>query len=240
MRYIGSKRRIAKEILEIMLKDRKENQWYIEPFVGGANPIKHCPPPCIGYDNNEYLIELHKKIQENWMPKEVITEEKYNDIKKNKNLYPKELVAFCGVYLSFGSKWLGCFSRNTDGKNHYLSALNDLKKMHIETKHVLFRYIDTYQNIVFPESSIIYCDPPYQKTKKTKFYTENDFNFDNLKEWMIKKNNEGHKVFFSEYEEFNETWCKEVFNKKVRLQLNNNNGERDRFRVERLYEVVSL
>ena len=37
MKYMGSKNRIAKYILPIILKDRKEGQWYVEPFVGGAN-----------------------------------------------------------------------------------------------------------------------------------------------------------------------------------------------------------
>lgn len=39
MKYMGSKNRYAKEILPLILKDRKENQWYVEPFVGGANVI---------------------------------------------------------------------------------------------------------------------------------------------------------------------------------------------------------
>ena len=39
MKYMGSKNRIAKHILPIILKDRKENQYYVEPFVGGANMI---------------------------------------------------------------------------------------------------------------------------------------------------------------------------------------------------------
>jgi len=37
MKYTGSKRRVAKEILPIILKDRQLNQWYVEPFVGGGN-----------------------------------------------------------------------------------------------------------------------------------------------------------------------------------------------------------
>jgi len=35
MKYMGSKNRIANEILPIILKDRIENQYYIEPFCGG-------------------------------------------------------------------------------------------------------------------------------------------------------------------------------------------------------------
>lgn len=39
MKYMGSKARHAKELLPIILKDRKPGQWYVEPFVGGANMI---------------------------------------------------------------------------------------------------------------------------------------------------------------------------------------------------------
>jgi len=37
MKYMGSKTRIAKYILPIMLKERKEGQVWVEPFVGGGN-----------------------------------------------------------------------------------------------------------------------------------------------------------------------------------------------------------
>ena len=38
MKYMGSKNRVAKEILPIMLKERGQRTW-VEPFVGGANMI---------------------------------------------------------------------------------------------------------------------------------------------------------------------------------------------------------
>ena len=34
-----SKARFHREMLPIILKDRKEEQWYIEPFVGDMNMI---------------------------------------------------------------------------------------------------------------------------------------------------------------------------------------------------------
>ena len=38
MKYLGSKNKIAKYILPIMLENRGERTW-VEPFVGGANTI---------------------------------------------------------------------------------------------------------------------------------------------------------------------------------------------------------
>lgn len=42
MKYMGSKARHAKELLPIILANRKQGQWYVEPFVGGAgtNTVK--------------------------------------------------------------------------------------------------------------------------------------------------------------------------------------------------------
>ena len=69
---MGSKRRIAKDILAIMLRDRQEWQYYVEPFVGGANCIDKVDGIRIGSDNNHYLIALLKKLQEDtsWLPKD--------------------------------------------------------------------------------------------------------------------------------------------------------------------------
>ena len=65
MKYMGSKNKIAKHLLPIILKDRKEGQWYVEPFVGGANMIDKVDGLRIGADKNEFLIEMWKGLQEN-------------------------------------------------------------------------------------------------------------------------------------------------------------------------------
>ena len=54
MKYMGSKNRIAKHILPIILKDRKEGQWYVEPFVGGANIRDKVECKRIGSDSKHY------------------------------------------------------------------------------------------------------------------------------------------------------------------------------------------
>jgi len=56
MKYMGSKNRIAKEILLIMLKERGQRTW-VEPFVGGANMIDKVEGKRIGADINPYLID---------------------------------------------------------------------------------------------------------------------------------------------------------------------------------------
>ncbi|MBV5283410.1 MAG: DNA adenine methylase [Paludibacter sp.] len=56
---MGSKRRIANDILPIILENIQPDQYYVEPFVGGCNMIdkvKHSLK--IGADNNQYLIAM--------------------------------------------------------------------------------------------------------------------------------------------------------------------------------------
>jgi len=63
MRYMGSKNRLAKDLLPIITADLKPNQWYVEPFVGGCNMIDKVNHSLkIGSDINKYLIALLKYV----------------------------------------------------------------------------------------------------------------------------------------------------------------------------------
>ena len=89
MKYMGSKARIAKYILPIILKDRKPDQWYIEPFVGGANMIDKVEGSRIGADINELLISALINIRDDilLMPK-TNTEFTENDYKNRAWNFP--------------------------------------------------------------------------------------------------------------------------------------------------------
>ena len=47
MKYMGSKQRIAKHILPIILASRETNQTYVEPFCGGCNSIDKVQNPAL-------------------------------------------------------------------------------------------------------------------------------------------------------------------------------------------------
>jgi len=53
MKYMGSKSRIANDILPIILKDRKQDQYYVEPFCGGLNVIDKVDGNRIANDKSE-------------------------------------------------------------------------------------------------------------------------------------------------------------------------------------------
>lgn len=212
MKYMGSKRRIAKEILPIILKDRKENQWYVEPFVGGANMIDKVDGNRLGVDINEYLIELLEKLSNGWIPPEELTEEEYNDINKNKDNYPKHLVGFVGICCSYSAKWFGGYCRgnkaNGEPRNYIAEAKRNVLKQASNIVRVNF-ICNEYDKVVYPKNSIIYCDPPYADTTKYK----DDFNHEKFWQWCRNMVKEGHKIFVSEYnapEDFIYVWEKEL------------------------------
>lgn len=72
MIYMGSKARIAKDILPIMLKDIGDN-YFVDCFCGGGNLIQfaNCKNK-IASDINPYTIAFLQRIQTegcDWLPK---------------------------------------------------------------------------------------------------------------------------------------------------------------------------
>lgn len=212
MKYVGGKSKQAKHILPIILKDRKEAQYYVEPFAGGFNMITKVDGLRIANDINEYVIALFKAIQDGWTPPDSITEEEYKEIKNNKDAFPKHLVAFVGFACSFGGKFFGGYARTSKGnatkkrnyalesKKNILSNIDNLKDLIIENKD--------YRELVIPSNSIVYCDPPYDKAIGYGV----EFNSEEFWEWVRKLVKDGHTVFISEYsapDDFIVVWEKE-------------------------------
>ena len=57
MKYLGSKNRIAKQILPLMIEGRTNETW-VEPFVGGANIIDKVDGKRIGADKNNVIVKI--------------------------------------------------------------------------------------------------------------------------------------------------------------------------------------
>jgi DNA adenine methylase len=213
MKYMGSKNRIANEIIPIMLKYRTNNNTWVEPFVGGGNMIDKIDGDRIGSDINPYVISALISIRDNIsdLPKNntEFTEADYKLLRKNDDYKYK---GYAGFAFSYGGKWLGGWSR-TDKSNvkqrdyvneSYRNALNQSIKLQ-NVKLIICSYLD----LIIPNNSIIYCDPPYEGTTKYK----NKFDHIQFWEWCRQKSKEGHTVFVSEYnasDDFECIWQKEI------------------------------
>lgn len=210
MKYMGSKNRISKHILPIMLAERKPDQWWVEPFVGGANIIDKVDGKRLGADINSYLIDALVAIRDcvNDLPKnnEEFTEFDYKELRKSDEYKYK---GYAGFAFSYGGKWLGGWCRDGLGKRDYVneSYRNALKQSQ-NLKGVKF-VNENYLDLELPKCSLIYCDPPYEGTTRYK----DDFDHKEFWQWCRDKGKEGHTVFISEYnapDDFECIWQKEM------------------------------
>ena len=233
MMYTGSKNRIAKEILPIMLKKRGSRVW-VEPFVGGANLIDKVDGRRIGSDANHYLIALLKKLQDGWLPPTTITEEEYKAIKATPNWYPPEVTASALIGCSFGGKWSGSYARNSDGRNYAKCFHNNVKAQAPNLKGVEF-HACSYDELIIPPNSLIYCDPPYAGAN----YYKDAFDHNRFWEWCREKAKEGHIIYVSEYAAPDDFLC--VWSKEIRANLSNQtDAGQQKKAVEKLFTYDEL
>lgn len=226
MQYMGSKNRIAKHLLPIMLENRNGRTW-VEPFVGGANMIDKVEGKRIGADTHEHLIELLRALQAGWIPPTDVSKEMYYEVKNNQDSYSEELIGFVGFLCSFGGKWWGGYAANSKGDNYADRGSRVLTKQAKKLKEIEFINC-SYQDLEIPPNSLIYCDPPYEGTTKYKG------GFDHLEfwEWCRIKAKEGHLVYVSEYNAPSDFKCvKEIEHKTI---LNKNAQDK---RVEKLFTI---
>lgn len=209
MRFMGSKARHAKHILPYILKGRRENQWYVEPFVGGGNMIDKVTGLRIGADINPFLIQALQLIRDDPknLPKDVyeFSEYDYKELQKAKN---GKLKGYAGFTFSFAGKWFGGWSRDKDNNDYVRRAFNNAQVQTIGLKGVLLK-VSCYNELDIPKESIIYCDPPYAETTKYK----DNFNHYAFWNWCENMTMKGHKVFVSEYsapDNWITIWEKEV------------------------------
>ena len=228
MQYMGSKRRFVKDLLPIMLEARKEGQYWVEPFVGGANMIQHVDGNRIGADIHEYLIALLSAVRDGWKPPINVSEEMHRDIRINKNKYPPELVGFVGFCCSFGGKWFKGYARSKKNNNYALQGHNNLIKQAPFLKGIDFRCC-SYQDLVIPPNSLIYCDPPYKGVEP--YGGTRKIKYDHFWQWCRDKVNEGHTVFVSENKAPDDFICV----KEVQRKTNLNNNVSPVSSMERLF-----
>lgn len=215
---MGSKNRIAKDILPIILKDRNTKQWYVETMVGGGNLIDKVDGLRMGADINPYVIEALKFIRDT--PEKLpdhVSEGEYEDFKTFQEL--DGITGVVGIVCSFGGRWFRSYAKNADGRNYARAGKRNALAQSPKLKGCIF-INSSYKFLDIPPKSIIYCDPPYEGTAG---YI-GGFMHSEFWEWARIKSREGHSVFISEYNapaDFDCVWSKETVN-----QMNNIGGAR--------------
>ena len=238
MWYVGSKNKIAKDLVPIIQSYITEDtKGYLEPFVGGANIIDkiNCNNK-IGCDIHKQLIALLQKAQNqpNDIP-DIITEEEYIAVKNNKSNYEDWYVGLVGFCATFGAKYFGGYARSKADKykgEKTAMAIKNLKKQATNLKGIKFincNFLDLPKDEI--KGYVIYCDIPYKGTTK---YATADFPYDEFYEWA-KEMARYNTVLISEYdmpEEFKCIWQKET---KANFDSNRTAGDKNNIRTEKLF-----
>jgi len=226
---MGSKARHAKEILPIILSGRESGQWYVEPFVGGANVIDKVYGDRIGSDFNPYVIALWQAVADGWVPPDMVSEEEYARLKSERNV--DAITSFVGFSCSYGAKFFGGYARGKSTKGEWRNYADEAKRAMAKTQvgitGVKFQHC-SYDQLEIPPNSIIYCDPPYQGTTG---YATGKFDHDKFWKWCDDKVADGHKVYVSEYTAPDHWNC--VWEKKVNNTLTKDTGSKQG--IERLF-----
>lgn len=195
MLYMGSKRRLAKHIVPIIKSLRKDGQTYVEPFVGGGNLIEKIEGNRIGSDINPDCIQALCDIRDNveQLPRTnaEFTEEDY---KKLRVTHDYRFRSYAGFAFSWGGKWLGGWARNSENRDYVAKAFHSAMKQSPLLQGVTLLCC-SYDELVVPDESFIYCDPPYKGTTAYRHYFDNSKFFD----WCVCMHDKGHTVLVSEY-----------------------------------------
>lgn len=230
MKYMGSKNRIAKFILPIMMKEANEKgiTTWVEPFVGGGNMIDKVPHDFkrIGIDCNVHTVLALEAIRDmvNELPKKV-TVEYYNSLKGTK---PKPITSLIRFGASFGGKFESGYARR-NGKSMWGECVRNSKKQSPKLQGVEL-YCGCYQEYTDFENCLIYCDPPYEGTTSYKTGVFNSYEFWEYVRFM----SENNLVFVSEYKAPDDFIC--VWEGEVKTNFASQRDKATHKAVEKLFK----
>lgn len=222
---MGSKNRIAKELLPIITKYLTKDRWYVEPFCGGCNMIdkvKHDKR--IANDYNGYLITMFRALQEGIELPNHITKEMFAEARDNfhgkKETMPLYLIGWIGFMAGFSGRFFDGVYAGHDfkGRDYVKERINNIMKQFPLIKDCIFKH-GSYNGLDVPDNSVIYCDPPYFGTNEYKVSV--DFNHDKFWQWCRYMTKQGNDVLISEYNAPSDFIC--VWQKQVTNAMNTKN-----------------
>ena len=222
MKYMGSKAKITKFIVPIIQQKIEESgsRTYLEPFAGGCNVIDKVNAKYrVASDKNEYLIALFKYLQVGGELPEKVTREEYNAVREDYNAaggkFPQWYIGAVGFLASFNGRFFdgGYAGYGKDKgrvRDYYQESRNNILQQMQQggVFGIDFRSGD-YREYA-PEGCVIYCDPPYEGTKRYGNARQFDYSefWQLMREWS--RNNIVLVSELSAPDDFITIWEKEV------------------------------
>lgn len=205
MRYLGGKSRVANDISQVINR-MIGNRTFVSIFCGGcAVEAKVNANRKIIADCQPYLIEMWKDLQKNRIFPEQITVDQYYEVKNNIDA-DKGLSGYIGFGCSFSGKWFGGPARDKKGAD-FITCPKQVYKDIQGLKDAEFICCN-YHDIVIPDNSLVYADPPYFGT------TGYGMDFDHEEFWrFIREESKRNIVLVSEMqapEDFKAIWVRDI------------------------------
>ena len=231
MKYIGSKAKIAKDIVPIIQKYIDDNniKRYIEPFVGGFNVIDKIK--CErrdGSDIDKLLIQFVGACQNNpnllnELP-ELPTREHYYEVRDNKKYsdwYKGAILLFASYNARVYGGCYGAFAKTKDGiiRNYFQEAKRNFEKQLPLLKDINIYHKDYSDWNMWIGGCLFYCDIPY---KASMHDYSLPFNHEQFYNWCEEQTKQGNIVLVSEYE-MPEDRFECIWQKQVKTHQNNRN-----------------
>ena len=232
MKYMGSKRRLWKHIAPFILSNRSNKQYYVEPFCGGCNSICNVDGLRIASDINPFLISMFRGLIDGNKVTFDIDKPYYDKVRwsyrNGDNKFSDFEKGWVGYMASYNGRFFdGGYSGISAGRNYIHESMLDIINQIDKLIGVEFNCC-SYDKLIIPKNSIIYCDIPY---KNSKAYDKIVFDYDKFYEWCFKMRDIGNRIYISEYSmpsDFNCIWEKEV--------VCNINIEKNK-RIEKLFTI---
>lgn len=224
MKYMGSKARIAKDLVPILTKHLREDRYYVEPFAGGMNMMCHIDhPKRLASDKNNYLIAMWRFLCAGFEFPKTISKELYSEYRAKFNqqdfngmgdTFEEAIIGWIGFMGSFNGRFYdgGYSGHDVNGRDYIGEQIRNTLSQVDKLQGVEF-WCGSYDSFETPKDAIIYCDIPYKDTKQ--YSTSKDFDHKSFWEWCRQTTREGSSVFVSEYqapEDFVCVWQKQVTN----------------------------
>ena len=200
MKYMGNKRRIVKEIMPLMLAELQPGQCFVDAFCGSCTISENVPKDHrrIANDAHRWLIAMWERLTTtDWKPPTTIDKELYDKVRSSwradDGRYDDATIGYIGWMASRSGKWFeaGYSGHNVKGRDYIAENIRNTTKQ-IENLKGVEWHTGSYADLVIPENSLIYCDPPYKNKNKYK----QEFDFDKFYNWARFQEN----IFISEYE----------------------------------------
>lgn len=240
MKYIGSKAKIANEIVPILQNyiSAYNIKQYVEPFAGGFNVIDKIQCEYrLGNDIDPLVCELVEACRENPAlldELETPTRAEYYDVRDNPDKYARWYRAAVLLFGSYNARvYGGCYGataviKGGKTRNYFIEARENFRRQLPALRNILVGCAD-YRELRLPERErvLVYCDPPYSDGIG---YGGGKFDTAEFWNWCRKQAAAGHIVIVSEYTAPDDFVC--IWQHEITTHLNNRDKQK---RVEKLF-----